>query len=82
MESVDVMARNLEKRFGAGDVSFLFVDVIGQEAVRPPRAGMAAESLGEAQRIGLPGSRYDKVLRSQRLLEEGEADGGCRSWRR
>ncbi|MGW0410342.1 PP2C family protein-serine/threonine phosphatase [Streptomyces collinus] len=78
VESVDVVARNLEKRFGASDVSFLFVDVVGQEAVRLPRAGTAAESLAERQRIRLPGSRYDRVLRSQRLLEEGEADGGCR----
>ncbi|MEU4038912.1 PP2C family protein-serine/threonine phosphatase [Streptomyces collinus] len=78
VESVDVVARNLEKRFGASDVSFLFVDVVGQEVVRLPRAGTAAESLGQAQRIRLPESRYDQVLRTQCLLEEAEADGTCR----
>ncbi|WP_317447318.1 PP2C family protein-serine/threonine phosphatase [Streptomyces collinus] len=78
VESVDVVARNLKERFGASDVSFLFVDVVGQEVVRLPRAGAAAESLGQAQRIRLPESRYDQVLRTQCLLEEAEADGACR----
>lgn len=78
VESVDVVARNLKERFGASEVSFLFVDVIGQEVVRLPRAGTAAQPLGETQRIRLPESRYDRVLRSQRLLEEDDAGGDCR----
>lgn len=31
-ESVDVVARDLQKRFGAERVSFLFVDLIGRMA--------------------------------------------------
>ncbi|MFF1280042.1 PP2C family protein-serine/threonine phosphatase [Streptomyces sp. NPDC058299] len=75
-ESVDVVARNLEKRFGVRAVSFWLVDLIGREAVRLPRAG---ESLRDgAQRTGLRGSVYDQVLRSQRLHHEYDADEGFR----
>lgn len=74
----DVVARNLEKRLGASDVSFLFVDVIGQEVVRLPRDGAAAQPVGEAERVSLTGSKYDRVLRNQCLLEEDDGQGGCR----
>ncbi|MFB0616227.1 PP2C family protein-serine/threonine phosphatase [Streptomyces sp. AGS-58] len=75
-ESVDVVARNLEKRFGGRAVSFWLVDLIGREAVRLPRAG---ESLRDGtQRTGLRGSVYDQVLRSQRLHHEYDADEGFR----
>ncbi|MFF8867990.1 PP2C family protein-serine/threonine phosphatase [Streptomyces sp. NPDC015139] len=77
VESVDVVARNLEKRFSAAEVSFLFVDMLGHEAVRLPRAGTAAQARGEAERIALAGSVYDRVLRSQRLHQE-DVEGGCR----
>ncbi|MCC5476539.1 PP2C family protein-serine/threonine phosphatase [Streptomyces barringtoniae] len=78
VESVDVVARNLEKRFSATEVSFLFVDLIGQEVVRLPRAGTAGQAHGEAQRFELAGSVYDRVLRSQRLHQEDDGEGGCR----
>ena len=77
VESVDVVARNLEKRFSAAEVSFLFVDMLGHAAVRLPRAGTAAQARGEAERIVLAGSVYDRVLRSQRLHQE-EVEGGWR----
>ncbi|MFD8371028.1 PP2C family protein-serine/threonine phosphatase [Streptomyces sp. NPDC059688] len=77
VESVDVVARNLEKRFSAAEVSFLFVDMLGHAAVRLPRAGTAAQARGEAERIVLVGSVYDRVLRSQRLHQE-EVEGGWR----
>ncbi|MEU1711068.1 PP2C family protein-serine/threonine phosphatase [Streptomyces sp. NPDC005706] len=77
VESVDVVARNLEKRFSASEVSFWFVDMLGREAVRLPRAGTAGQARGEAQRIGLAGSVFERVLRSQRLHQE-DVDDGCR----
>lgn len=78
VESVDVVARNLEKRFSASEVSFWLVDVVGQEAVRLPRAGTAAQTRGETERVRLAGSVYDRVLRSQRLHQEADEEGGCR----
>ncbi|MEU1464489.1 PP2C family protein-serine/threonine phosphatase [Streptomyces sp. NPDC005727] len=77
VESVDVVARNLEKRFSATEVSFWFVDMLGREAVRLPRAGTASQARGAAERIGLAGSVFDRVLRSQRLRQE-DVEGGCR----
>ncbi|MFI2644000.1 PP2C family protein-serine/threonine phosphatase [Streptomyces sp. NPDC018610] len=77
-ESVDVVALNLEKRFSATEVSFLFVDVVGQEVVRLPRAGQAGQPRGRADRIDLVGSVYDRVMRSQHLDEEDEGEGGRR----
>ncbi|MFJ9833326.1 PP2C family protein-serine/threonine phosphatase [Streptomyces sp. NPDC101169] len=78
VESVDVVARNLEKRFSAAQVSFLLVDMLGREAVRLPRAGTAAESRDEPERMGLAGSVYDRVLRSQCLHQEEDGGGGYR----
>ncbi|MFH8973400.1 PP2C family protein-serine/threonine phosphatase [Streptomyces sp. NPDC017890] len=75
VESVDVVARNLEKRFSAREVSFLFVDMLGREAVRLPRAGTAEQERGEPERLGLAGSVYDRVLRSQRLHQEDDGEG-------
>ncbi len=77
MRSVDAVARNLEKRFDGNDVSFLFVDVVGQEVVRLTRAGTAAEPLGQAQRIRLPESRYDQVLRAGASLRRPKPSPTC-----
>ncbi|MER6455962.1 PP2C family protein-serine/threonine phosphatase [Streptomyces sp900105245] len=77
VESVDVVARHLEKRFSATEVSFWFVDMLGREAVRLPRAGTASQARGTAERIGLAGSVFDRVLRSQRLEQE-DVEEGCR----
>ncbi|MFI0242982.1 PP2C family protein-serine/threonine phosphatase [Streptomyces sp. NPDC016845] len=76
-ESVDVVARNLEERYGACDVSFVFVDLVGQQVVRLPRAGPAGEPVEKAERLRLPGSRYERVLQNQQLLQE-ETEGGVR----
>ncbi|MGI5391881.1 PP2C family protein-serine/threonine phosphatase [Streptomyces sp. CA-251251] len=78
VESVDVVARNLEKRFSAREVSFLFLDMLGQEAVRLPRSGTAEQERGEPERLELAGSVYDRVLRSQRLHQEDDGEGDCR----
>ncbi|URN17493.1 MULTISPECIES: PP2C family protein-serine/threonine phosphatase [Streptomyces] len=77
VESVDVVARNLRKRFGADRVSFLFVDLIGEELVRLTTAD-GAEEEHRVTRIGLRGSVYEEVLRSQRLHVEPDGRGGHR----
>ncbi|WP_190015477.1 PP2C family protein-serine/threonine phosphatase [Streptomyces lucensis] len=78
VESVDVVARNLEKRLSAAEVSFLFVDMIGRQAIRLPRADRAGNGRGEAERMELEGSLYDRVLRTQRLYQEDDGEGGYR----
>ncbi|RRR85918.1 PP2C family protein-serine/threonine phosphatase [Streptomyces sp. RP5T] len=75
-ESVDVVARDLQKRFGAERVSFLFVDLIGQRLVRLAAAG--ADVTEVAEPIALRGSVYDGVLRDQRQHVEPDDQGGRR----
>ncbi|WP_282794831.1 PP2C family protein-serine/threonine phosphatase [Streptomyces sp. CC224B] len=75
VESVDVVARNLQKRFGADHVSFLLVDLIGEELVRLTTAD-GPESGHDMERMALRGSVYEKVLRSQRPHVEPDGRGG------
>ncbi|MFD4528306.1 PP2C family protein-serine/threonine phosphatase [Streptomyces sp. NPDC058470] len=75
-ESVEVVAHDLKKRFGAECVSFLFVDLIGERLVRLIAADGAAEEPGEP--IELQGSVYDRVLQSQRQHVEADGQGGRR----
>ncbi|MEU2624952.1 PP2C family protein-serine/threonine phosphatase [Streptomyces sp. NPDC007157] len=75
-ESVDVVAHDLQKRFGAENASFLFVDLIGQRLVRLAAAGDEATDPGEP--IALQGSVYDSVLQSQRQHVEPDGQGGRR----
>ncbi|MEU3491749.1 PP2C family protein-serine/threonine phosphatase [Streptomyces massasporeus] len=75
-ESVDVVAHDLQKRFGAEAVSFLFVDLIGQRLVRLAAAGDGVG--GRAGPIDLQGSVYDAVLQSQRQHVEADGQGGQR----
>ncbi|RST15987.1 serine/threonine-protein phosphatase [Streptomyces sp. WAC05374] len=78
VESVDVVARNLRKRFGADRVSFLFVDLMGEELVRLTTAD-GDEHTGRATRFGLRGSVYEEVLRTQRLYVEPDGEGAHRA---
>ncbi|MBK3581102.1 serine/threonine-protein phosphatase [Streptomyces sp. MBT65] len=73
-ESVDVVAHDLQKRFGAERVSFLFVDLIGQRLVRLSAAGGEVDDPGES--LSLRGSVYDDVLQSQRQQVEADGQGG------
>ncbi|MER6563515.1 PP2C family protein-serine/threonine phosphatase [Streptomyces sp. NPDC001027] len=75
-ESVDVVAHDLQKRFGAERVSFLFVDLVGQRLVRLVAAGSDVEDEGEP--MDLVGSVYDDVLRSQRQHVEPDGQDGQR----
>ncbi|MFI6106650.1 PP2C family protein-serine/threonine phosphatase [Streptomyces sp. NPDC051310] len=77
VESVDVVAVSLQKRFGAACVSFLFADLVGHELIRLTTAdGPASGRSGE--RIGLRGSVYDRVLETQVLHQEPDGEGGRR----
>src|SRR4051812_49750518 len=58
-ESVDVIAHDLQKRFGAERVSFLFVDLIGQRLVRLAAVGGGVADPSEA--IHPPGGGYHSV---------------------
>ncbi|MER5550989.1 PP2C family protein-serine/threonine phosphatase [Streptomyces sp. NPDC002793] len=75
-ESVEVVAHDLQKRFGAECVSFLFVDLIGERLVRLTAADGSAP--GPDEPIELRGSVYDHVLRSQRQHVETDGQGSLR----
>ncbi|MCX4817928.1 serine/threonine-protein phosphatase [Streptomyces sp. NBC_01239] len=75
-ESVDVVAHDLQKRFGAERVSFLFVDLIGQRLVRLAAVGGRTADLGEV--LDLKDSVYNGVLQSQSQHVEGDGQGGLR----
>ena len=79
-ESVDVVARDLQKRFGAEQVSFLFVDLVGQQLVRLSATddGNGDGADDRAEPFALRGSVYDEVLRSQRQYVEQLDQGGQR----
>ncbi|WP_445284651.1 PP2C family protein-serine/threonine phosphatase [Streptomyces sp. DSM 118148] len=76
--SVDVVARNLQKRFSAAQVSFLLADMLGQGAIRLPRAGTAGDAPGKPEWIELAGSVYERVLRTQCVHEEEDGGEGSR----
>jgi serine phosphatase RsbU (regulator of sigma subunit) len=76
-ESVQVIAQDLRKRFGAERVSFLFVDLMGERLLRLT-ARPDADTADGAERIELQGSVYDTVLRGQRQHVEPDGQGGRR----
>lgn len=80
VESVDVVARHLQKRFQAVCVSFLFADLIGEQLVRLAIAdGVRSERSGDGTtRLGLRGSVYERVLLSQRLHVQPDGAGARR----
>ncbi|MFE1862608.1 PP2C family protein-serine/threonine phosphatase [Streptomyces anandii] len=77
-ESVEVLADDLRKRFGAERVSFLFVDLVGRRLLRLTTQAENDSGGGAAERIDLEGSVYDVVLRTQRQHVEGDGQGGRR----
>ncbi|WP_097880691.1 PP2C family protein-serine/threonine phosphatase [Streptomyces sp. st140] len=78
VHSLDVVARDLRARFGARYVSFLFVDLVGSRLLRVnDTAGTSRE--GRTERVPLEGSGiYDKVLRSQKVVQEDQNGRGQR----
>lgn len=75
VESLDVVARNLRDRFGARQVSFLFVDIVGRQMVRVADR-TAGPHEGRADRIPLAGSVHDRVLRTQQPVAWDDGDNG------
>ncbi|MFG2587920.1 PP2C family protein-serine/threonine phosphatase [Streptomyces sp. NPDC048438] len=75
--SVGVVAHDLRKRFGAESVSFLFVDLMGERLLRLT-APVEGDMEDVPERIGLQGSVYDTVLRSQRQHVGPDGQGGRR----
>ncbi|MBK3528578.1 serine/threonine-protein phosphatase [Streptomyces sp. MBT67] len=78
VHSLDVVARDLRARFGARYVSFLFVDLVGSRLLRVnDMSGTSRE--GRTERVPLEGSGiYDKVLRSQKVVQEDQNGRGQR----
>ena len=74
VEAVDVVAEDLRRRLQATNVSFLIVDLTGRAVARLSTTD-AAEGWREAERIPMPGSVYEQVIRSQRLYQEGTGRG-------
>ncbi|MFJ6671113.1 PP2C family protein-serine/threonine phosphatase [Actinosynnema sp. NPDC091369] len=74
VESVEVVARDLAKRFEAFDVSFLLVDLVDERLVRltSTTQGLSGDS---ADSVSLRGSAYEEVLRTQRPWQEQDGDG-------
>ncbi|MFF4392200.1 PP2C family protein-serine/threonine phosphatase [Streptomyces sp. NPDC001552] len=78
VDSLDVVARNLRDRFGAGYASFLFVDVVGRRLLRVHDTA-ATHQEERAEQVPLAGSSvYDEVLGSQRLVLESDGKQGQR----
>ncbi|MEU1945178.1 PP2C family protein-serine/threonine phosphatase [Streptomyces sp. NPDC020125] len=74
MESVDVVAEDLRRRFDATQVSFLILDLTGKAVARLSIA--STEGVGRAaERIELFGSVYERVIRTQRLYQEATGRG-------
>ncbi len=72
--SLDVVARNLRKRFGACSVSLLFVDVVGRQVARITEDASARQGRS-AERIPMAGSVYDEVLRAQKPVRASDGGG-------
>lgn len=78
VNSIDVVARDLRTRFGARYVSFLFVDLVGSRLLRVnDMTGASRED--RTERVPLEGTGiYDKVLRSQKLVQVDQNGRGQR----
>ncbi|WP_245950673.1 PP2C family protein-serine/threonine phosphatase [Saccharothrix carnea] len=73
-ESVEVVARDLAKRFGAFDVSYLLTDLVDEQLVRLTSTSQDPDGR-DAERVDLRGSAYEEVLRTQRPWREEDGDG-------
>ncbi|MEU0784021.1 PP2C family protein-serine/threonine phosphatase [Streptomyces sp. NPDC006173] len=74
VDSVDVVAEDLRRRFEATAVSFLIVDLTGQAVARLSTVG-AVEGGRQAERIPMSGSVYEQVIRTQRLYQQATGRG-------
>ncbi|MEV6605862.1 PP2C family protein-serine/threonine phosphatase [Kutzneria sp. NPDC051319] len=74
VESVEVVARDLAKRVGAFDVSFLLVDLVEEHLVRLTSTAQDPDGR-DPQPVDLRDSAYETVLRTQRPRREQHGDG-------
>ncbi len=74
VESIEVVARDLAKRFEAFDVSFLLIDVGDERLVRLASTTRDLGS-GGVESVDLQDSAYEEVLRTQRPWQERDGDG-------
>ncbi|MGR6919276.1 PP2C family protein-serine/threonine phosphatase [[Actinomadura] parvosata] len=77
MESIDVVAAHLRERFGATAVSFLFLNLVGQQLVRITEEAATQEGR-RAEQIPLSGSVYEQALRTQQLTQVPDGERGER----
>jgi hypothetical protein len=77
VDSVEVVARDLAKRLGAFDVSFLLVDLVEEHLVRLTSTARDPDGR-DPEPVKLRASVYEQVLRTQRPWRE-ENDGGVRA---
>ncbi|MEV5319235.1 PP2C family protein-serine/threonine phosphatase [Streptomyces sp. NPDC052687] len=77
VRSLDVVAHHLRERFGARYVSFLFVDIVGRRLLRVHEEKATPQEHGPDQ-VRLAGSVYDRVLRSQQLVQVPDGAQGRR----
>ena len=73
-ESVEVVARDLAKRFGAVDASYLLTDLVDERLVRLTSTSLDPDGR-DADRVDLWGSAYEEVLRTQRPWQDQDGDG-------
>lgn len=76
VESIDVVAEDLRRRFGAETVSFLIVDLTGRAVVRLTTVG-GVESGRPPERIELFGSVYGQVVRTQQSTRNRSPADSC-----
>ncbi|WP_149549205.1 PP2C family protein-serine/threonine phosphatase [Streptomyces marokkonensis] len=74
VDAVGVVAEELRRHVGATYVSFLIVDLTGRAVARLSTTG-SVEGGREAERIPLPGTVYERVVRTQRLHLETTGRG-------
>jgi serine phosphatase RsbU (regulator of sigma subunit) len=74
VESVEVVARDLAKRLGAFDVSFLLVDLVEEQLVRLASTAQSQDER-DAEPVDLRDSAYERVLRTQQPWREQDDDG-------
>jgi serine phosphatase RsbU (regulator of sigma subunit) len=82
IDSVQAVASSLGEMLGARDANLLITDFTGRAVVRLTSPhwvnGGRSHGVEQAETLPLPGTRYDKVLRTQQADVEALDDGGAR----
>jgi serine phosphatase RsbU (regulator of sigma subunit) len=82
IDSVQAVASSLGEMLGAREANLLVTDFTGRAVVRLTSShrvnGARSHGVEQAETLPLPGTRYDKVLRTQQADVEALDDGGAR----